>query len=541
MKLKEKIEGVFPEEREIPEKVRRSAPLEQREYLVDGELRCWSGPMQEVYSPILVRKDGKLSRFLLGWYPLLTARESQKALEAAVHAYGHGRGPWPSLTVQDRIAQIERFVYEIKGKRDEVVNLIMWEIGKSAQDSAKEFDRTIEYIVNTVEALKDLDRSSSRFVIQQGIIGQIRRTPLGVALCMGPFNYPLNETFTSVIPALIMGNAVIFKPPKLGVLCHRPFLEAFRDSFPPGVINTVYGHGAQVVSPLMASGQIDVLAFVGTSKVANQLKKQHPKSHRLRSCLGLEAKNAAIVMPDADLDLTVSECLLGTLSFNGQRCTALKLLFVHAEVLEVFLEKLSQALSQLQFGMPWQPEVFITPLPEPQRPAYLRELMEDALNLGARVVNETGGAVHESFFYPAILWPVGPAMRLYHEEQFGPLIPIVPFTDVEATMEGIINSDYGQQVSIFSSDDGAVAHLVDSLVTQVGRVNINSQCQRGPDTFPFTGRKDSAEGTLSVHDALRVFSLRTLVAAKETEVNKKVITKIVRERKSTFLSTDFIL
>jgi glyceraldehyde-3-phosphate dehydrogenase (NADP+) len=75
----------------------------------------------------------------------------------------------------------------------------------------------------------------------------------------------------------------------------------------------------------------------------------------------------------------------------------------------------------------------------------------------------------------------------------------------------------------------------------VCRVNINSQCQRGPDTFPFTGRKDSAEGTLSVSDALRVFSIRTLVAAKGTEANKTILTRIVRERKSNFLSTDFIL
>lgn len=541
MSLKERIDQIFPTPGDIPDSVRPEKPLEQTEYLVNGELRHWSGPMQEVFSPVLVKNSTGLAPIFLGRYPLLTANESREALEAALRAYDHGRGRWPSMTVQDRIHHLEQFVFQVTGKKSEVVNLIMWEIGKSQEDSEREFDRTIEYIKNTIEALKDLDRTSSRFVIEQEIIGQIRRTPLGVALCMGPFNYPLNETFTSVIPALIMGNAVIFKPPKLGVLVHYPFLQAFRDCFPPGVINTVYGRGAQVAGPLMASGQIDVLAFVGTSKVANTLKKQHPKSHRLRSSLGLEAKNAAIIMPDVDLDLTVSECILGTLSFNGQRCTALKLLFVHTHLLEAFLEKFTQALARRKFGMPWESEVFITPLAEPQRPEYLKALMEDAQTQGARVVNEAGGATNHSFFYPALLSPVNNAMRIYHEEQFGPLIPVVPFTDLEATLEGIINSDYGQQISIFSTNDRDIARLVDNLVTQVGRVNINSQCQRGPDTFPFTGRKDSAQGTLSVHDALRVFSLRTLVAAKGTEINKKVITKIVRGRKSNFLSTDFIL
>ncbi len=180
-------------------------------------------------------------------------------------------------------------------------------------------------------------------------------------------------------------------------------------------------------------------------------------------------------------------------------------------------------------------------IPESSRPAYLTELVEDARAKGAQVVNESGGAVHHSFFYPAILSPVDDRMRVYQEEQFGPVIPVAPFDDLESVVNSIIASEYGQQVSIFSRNPDTTARLVDQLVTQVGRVNLNSQCQRGPDTFPFTGRKDSAEGTLSVHDALRVFSLRTLVAAKETATNKNLVTDIVREHKSSFLSTDFIL
>ena len=122
-------------------------------------------------------------------------------------------------------------------------------------------------------------------------------------------------------------------------------------------------------------------------------------------------------------------------------------------------------------------------------------------------------------------------MRVYREEQFGPVIPVVSFDDISTPIEYICNSDYGQQVSIFGSDSETISKLIDPLVNQVSRVNINSQCQRGPDTFPFTGRKDSAEGTLSVVDALRAFSIRTLVATKSTETNKKMLTSIVRERK----------
>jgi glyceraldehyde-3-phosphate dehydrogenase (NADP+) len=180
-------------------------------------------------------------------------------------------------------------------------------------------------------------------------------------------------------------------------------------------------------------------------------------------------------------------------------------------------------------------------MPEVGKTAYLTELVEDAKEKGARVVNPGGGTVWGTLFYPAILYPVTPAMRIYQEEQFGPVIPVVPFDDIEVPIRHVIESNYGQQVSIFGTDPAVIGKLVDPLVNQVCRVNINSQCQRGPDTFPFCGRKDSAEGTLSVSDALRVFSIRTLVAAKSSELNKGLIDAIARDHRSNFISTDFIL
>lgn len=338
-----------------------------------------------------------------------------------------------------------------------------------------------------------------------------------------------------------MGNTIICKPPKLGVLFYRPLLELFRDCFPPGVINFIYGRGSSIISPLMTTGKIDVLAFIGTSKVADTIKKDHPKPHRLRSVLGLDAKNPGIILPDADLTLAVQECLLGALSFNGQRCTALKILFVHEKIADAFLNQLATALSGLKLGMPWTSDVRITPLPEAQKPEYLSGLIQDAQNNGAKVINQSGGTFAESLFFPALVYPVNAAMKLYTEEQFGPIIPVVPFNDMETPIRYIEQSNYGQQVSIFGNDPDEIAKLVDPLVNQVSRVNINSQCQRGPDIFPFTGRKDSAEGTLSVSDALRVFSIRTMVAAKENDTNKALITGIVSDHKSNFLSTDFIL
>ncbi len=531
----------FPPRDAIPPDADLVAPVHQREYLLGGEIRRWDGPAQEVVSPICDETAAGPVPRVIGSVPQFDEAAALAALDAAAAAWDNGRGAWPTMPVAGRIAALEGFVHRMIDRRDEVVRLLMWEIGKSRPDSAKEFDRTVEYVRDTIDALKDLDRGSSRFVIQQGIVAQIRRAPLGVVLCAGPFNYPLNETFTTLIPALIMGNTVVFKPPRLGVLLHRPLLEAFRDSFPPGVVNTVYGSGRVTMGALMASGRVNVLAFIGTSPAADALRKQHPQPHRLRCVLGLEAKNPAIVLPDADLDLAVGECVLGALSFNGQRCTAIKIVFVHRAVADAFVGRLSGAVGALRAGMPWDEGVAVTPLPEPGKPAKLRGMVEDAARSGGRVVNEGGGAVHGTFFLPAVVYPTPPDAALYREEQFGPIVPVVPFDDVAEPIRYVAESNYGQQLSIFGTDAAAIARLIDPLVNQVCRLNINSQCQRGPDAFPFTGRKDSAEGTLSVSDALRVFTIRTLVAAKANELNKAIITRTVRERMSNFISTDFIL
>ncbi|HOW89465.1 MAG TPA: NADP-dependent glyceraldehyde-3-phosphate dehydrogenase, partial [Elusimicrobiales bacterium] len=530
----------FPRAGEVPVKA-RIEPLEQKDYLLGGRLKTWKGPAQKVFSPVSTAGPGGPERVYLGSYPKLTEREALAALDAAVRAYDDGKGPWPTASVETRIAAVENFVRRMKEKRALTVKLLMWEIGKSAEDSEKEFDRTVEYIVDTVNALKDLDRASSRLSISQGVIAQIKRAPLGTVLCMGPYNYPLNETFTTLIPALIMGNTVVFKPPKYGVLLHRPLLEAFRDSFPEGVVNTIYGEGRKIIGPLMRSGKVNVLAFIGSSRVADVLKQQHPKPHRLRCVLGLDAKNAGIVLPSADIGLAVKECLSGALSYNGQRCTALKMLFVHRSVLNEFLEKLVTEVDGLKIGMPWEPGVKITPLPEDEKVPYMAEVIADAVKHGARVINEGGGLTNGNFVYPAVVYPAAPAMRLWREEQFGPVVPVAPFDDVSEPLAYVVDSDFGQQVSVFGSDPDAIAPLVDTLVNQVCRVNVNSQCQRGPDALPFTGRKDSAEGTLSVSDALRAFSIRTLVAAKESGANKDLLRGIMRGRKSKFLSTDFIL
>jgi glyceraldehyde-3-phosphate dehydrogenase (NADP+) len=338
-----------------------------------------------------------------------------------------------------------------------------------------------------------------------------------------------------------MGNTVIFKPAKHGVLLISPLLEAFRSSFPKGVINIVYGRGRDVASPIMKSGKIDILALIGNSKSAIALQDQHPNKNRLRLILGLEAKNPAIILPDADLDLTIQECIMGTLSFNGQRCTALKILYVHESIAAEFNRRFAEKVDALPFGNPWEKGVLLTPLPEAEKPNYIQELIDDASAKGAKVINTKGGERTENYIFPAVLFPINKEMRVYHEEQFGPVIPILTFKDIQEPLNDMAESNYGQQVSLFGRDIKTIAPLIDTLVNLVCRVNLNSSCQRGPDVYPFTGRKDSAVGTLSIHDALRSFSIRTFVASKDNAYNNEILQALLNSKESNFINTDYIL
>ena len=513
-------------------------PIHSNKYLVNGVLKHWTGAKAEVYSNIYYENGAPT---LLGSVPDMDTEAANEAINSAVAAFDKGKGDWPTMKVKDRIACMNTFVEKMRPHREEVVRLLMWEIGKTKNDACKEFDRTIDYILDTIEAYKKLDRKSAKFDNESGILAHIRRSPLGVVLCLGPYNYPLNETFCLLIPALIMGNTTIFKPAKLGVLLITPLLKAFQESFPPGVVNIVFGRGRKIAAPIMQTGFVDVLALIGHSSSAVALQDEHPFKNRLRLILGLEANNPAIILPDTDLDLVVQECISGTLSYNGQRCTALKVLFVHADIVDEFNKRFAVAVDALKFGLPWEDDVFLTPLPEKNKPAYIDGLIKDAVSKGAKILNKRGGELSENYCYPAVLYPVSTDMKVFQEEQFGPVIPIISFTTIDEPLDAIAASQYGQQVSLFGKDTKQLGPLIDILANLVCRVNLNSACQRGPDIYPFTGRKNSAVGTLSVFDALRSFSIRSFVATKDNEYNKEILEKLLASKDSNFITTDYLL
>lgn len=252
----------------------------------------------------------------------------------------------------------------------------------------------------------------------------------------------------------------------------------------------------------------------------------------------------------SELSSALDQAILGSLSFNGQRCTALKLFFVPSAHGDAFASMLAKRVEDLNVGLPWQTfsqedgsskYANITPLPNKKRVDYMKQLIKDAVSKGAKIMNKNGGEIiggpESNLMVPCVLYPVSKDMNLYYEEQFGPVIPITTYDSLDTVRDYGHNGIFGQQVSIFLSDgeSKSAAMLLDQFSSVFGKININSQCGRSPDTVPFSGRRSSAMGVMSVKDALREFSIPTVVAYKDSAVNANILQDI--EGSSKFLQS----
>lgn len=481
--------------------------------LIDGNVVRSSQNPTDVQSPI-VTQDNPDEHIVIGRFEMASEQQAMQALEAAQRAYMYGRGSWAKMSMEERCKRMEAFAGDLESKTDEIAELLMWEIGKNKKDAGSEVTRTVAYIRTAIKEATELVESESRWQEQKGIVCQIRHLPVGVVVASSPFNYPLNEAYTTFIPALLMGNSVIVRAPRNGATPHFPTLELFAKHFPPGTIQLLTGSGRQVMGALVGTGRVDGVAFIGTASSAKGLLKGAPNPQRLRVMYEGEAKDAAIILPDADLSVAVDSCASGMTSFNGQRCTAFKMIWVHQSQAEAFLSRLADKIDSLVAGMPWEEDTKITPLCEDTKPGYIKELITDALAKGAHIVNRTGGRCYRTLCTVTVLAPANKHMRIWSEEQFGPVTPVAIYSDVQEPIDWVSQSEYGLQCALFGYDEALLGRLIDALAYHVGRININAPDQRGPDVFPFTGRGNSALGILNATEGLKFFSVPTMVATK---------------------------
>ena len=444
--------------------------MEKYKLLINGEEHVGENGELEIKSPWDMQ--------VMGVVPKASVKQVEDSIECADDAFN----TWRYSNLGDRIQILEKAVDLLRDDFDGLANSLQKEIAKFEDDAKSEIKRSIDFIELCIAAVKhmkgdvfygDVDPKYPR----NKKTGIYKREPLGVIVAIAPFNYPINLAITKIAPALISGNTVVLKPPTQGAVTSYRFYKHFIDAgLPAGVLNVVSGSSGEIGDSMLTHPKVKLIAFTGSTEVGNHIRKV---SNGVPLLLELGGKDIGVVTENADLDLAVSEIIKGAFSYCGQRCTAQKLVLVHESVKEDFTRKVVDAAK----------DYVVNPMIDESAANYVMELYRDAVEKGAKSLvkpDQSGNVLTVS-----VLSEVKPEMRLFYEEQFGPLMPIGTYNDDKELVNLVNGSPYGLQVSIYSKDINQAFSLADKF--EVGTVQINAKPDRGPDNFPFGGVKDSGQ------------------------------------------------
>lgn len=419
-----------------------------------------------------------------------------KAMEAAQNAFN----AWSVTDFQQRKMLLVKFAELLIEHKEELADILVAEIAKAKKESVAEIERTAEYIYETIGTYENIMLHPLTIGEEthgiKGKVGKFIYEPVGVVLAISPFNYPVNLLLSKLAPALIAGNTVVYKPATQGSLIGARISELFAEAgFPAGVINCVVGNGREVGDLLVTSPYVAMISFTGSAGVGNHIASLVSK---IPLVLEMGGKDPAIVLADADLELAASEIVKGSLSYNGQRCTAIKRVLVVPEVHKQLVELIAEKAKKLTVGLP-QDNTNITPVISSRSADYIMSLVDDAIN-NHNAKSLISYTRKENLISPIILDNVSLDAKVAWEEPFGPVLPIIECENVEACINVANASEYGLQASIFTKDIKLAEEIAYKL--DCGSVNINRAPSRGPDIFPFTGRKNSGFGVQGIVDAI---------------------------------------
>lgn len=392
--------------------------------------------------------------------------------------------------------------------------LLMKEIGKTHTEAKDEILRSadmIDYFAHEGLHLKGEELSGDAFPgYDQTKIAIVERVPLGVILAISPFNYPINLSVSKIAPALITGNAVIFKPPTQGSISSLHLTEIFRlAGIPEGVLATVTGGGQDIGDYLVTHPSINMVTFTGSSQVGREIAGKIGMIPILFECGG---NNPALVLPDADMELTSTEIIKGAFSYSGQRCTAIKYVLGLEPTIDKLLSLVVKKTQKtIKMGDPRCDANNLGPVISDKEAEEIEKRIILAKASGARIV--LGGERNGRYIEATILENVKPSMEILHTETFGPVVSFIKVKAIDEAIKLINESTYGLQASIFTSDEGAGIKLGQKI--EVGSVQINSKPQRGPDHFPFLGIKGSGSGVQGIRYTLEAMTrFRSIVLNK---------------------------
>jgi acyl-CoA reductase-like NAD-dependent aldehyde dehydrogenase len=426
--------------------------------------------------------------------------DADEAVELAAQA---ARGPWPRMSVGERVAICRDFCYAMEERTDELVRLPAIEAGIPVR-----WGRTLQRFAASAAWTAALDAAEVALETQvrETAVGQVRlvREPVGPVLAVMPFNAPVPTLGCKVVPALLAGAPVVVKAAPESALTLRVVAEcAEQVGFPPGVLSFLAGD-VEVAKRLVDDERIELISFTGGTRTASDIVRQTaPRLPRLVMELG--GKSPAVLLDDVDLDKALRPLVGGAMSGTGQVCALLSRVLVPAARHDEIVEALRTAYQALRIGSPLSSETDHGPLISRSARDRTDGMVQAAVAHGARLV--TGGRQPDGFaegwFYePTLLTAVDPQDDIAQEEVFGPVTVVLPYEDVEQAVELANGTAYGLAASVFGVDRERALQVARRI--RAGSVAINTF---GPTlAAPFGGVKRSGWGRESGPEGIQEFT-----------------------------------
>ncbi|MDQ3856803.1 MAG: aldehyde dehydrogenase family protein [Chloroflexota bacterium] len=448
-------------------------------------------------------------------------------VDRAAGAASDGFKVWSRMSGPDRAELLHKAANLLAERRDDLARTVALEVGKPIGEAVQEVKRGVVILrYFAEEAVHPIGQVIP--AQQAGSLQFSLRQPIGPILIISPWNFPVAIPLWKLAPAIAFGNAVVWKAAEVASLTATRLVQVLDDAgLPSGVVNLVHGKGSVTGNALVAHEAIRAITFTGSEQVGMNIAAVAAKRN-VKYQLEMGGKNAAIVLPDADLQQAASLVAAGAMRFAGQKCTATSRTVVAEDVLEPFLAKLDEAVSALPLAPAIDPSSAIGPLITQDSLENVRSYAEEAARTGRLI---TGGTVVEGdsrsrgyFFEPTVVADIPPDARVAQEEVFGPLLVVHTVDSVDEAIEVANSTRYGLSVSLFTRDINSALdyiHRVDS-----GMVRVNGDTTGVDPHAPFGGMRASSshsreQGPAAVEFFTETKTVQINPAATSAQVNPK--------------------
>lgn len=452
---------------------------------IDGK---WVDCKERNYVPVLNPATGeKIARV-----PLSTHIEVEKAVSGAKMA----QKKWALVPAPKRAEQLYRIGQLMTERKERLAQILTLENGKIYEESLGEVQEGIDMAFYMAGEGRRLFGQTTPSELEDKFAMSVR-APIGVIGIITPWNFPIAIAAWKAFPALIAGNAVIWKPSKETPLIANEMARIFTDAgLPKGIVNIIYGSGSTVGNSIVKHPDIRVISFTGSNEVGRDIASTCGQLLKKVS-LEMGGKNAVIVMDDADLDLAVEGIIWSAFGTSGQRCTACSRVIVHERVKKKLEDRLKSEIPKLRIGNGLDPDVKMGPIINEAALEKIKSYIEIGIREGAKLI--AGGYTLQSgefskgyYFVPTIFTDVSPSMRVAQEEIFGPVISIIPVKNFSEAIAVNNNVTFGLSSSIYTKDVNKVFQSQRDLDT--GIIYINAGTTGAEIHLPFGGTKGTGNG-----------------------------------------------